>query len=435
MTGEERLSLAEKRLGTYPRFSAVPGTENVSALLGAMGDPHKKMRYVHVAGTNGKGSTTSMIATALTAAGYRTGLYTSPSVERLTERVCIDMAEADSGDFASALDLAMDSADRKGISPAQFDLLTAAAFYLFEKSGCEIVCAEVGLGGRLDATNVIENTEVAVITSISADHVAQLGSDLGGIAREKCGILKGGCPVVVYPCQPQEAMNAICACAKAEKSELVMPDLAALTDEKPEAFGTEFVYRGVGYKLNMPGRHFVMNAITAIEAIKVLARRGLKLTDEHTVRGVAAAPLTGRLQTLLEDPVILADGAHNPDAAQKLCRAISELFGDRRIITVMGMYSDKDYVPCVEAVAELSDVFLATEPDGSRARSAVDIWSAARGRAKSAYICPSVRSAIVQAVSFWRPGDVIICCGSFGLAGAAKKALAKYGPYISQFTK
>ncbi len=429
------MQTAEARLYSFARFSEYSGLEGVSRLLNSLGNPQSRMKFVHIAGTNGKGSTTAMIAAGLTSAGYKTGMYTSPSVEKLTERVCVNMEPVADGVFAGALNRVMDRADEFGLRPAQFDILTAAAFCVFADMGCEIVASEVGLGGRFDATNIIDPPEVAVIMSVSLDHVGQLGSDIAGIAREKCGILKKNSSLVVYPCQQEAARTAIEAEAEALGIEAKMPDLSALEILEKTNLESRISYRGKEYSVKMPGQHFVLNAITAIEAMNTLVARGYKLKESDIAAGVATLPLTGRLQTLMSEPMILADGAHNPDAAKKLCDAMTELFPNRRIITVMGMFSDKECAPCVEAVAGISDVFIATAPAGPRAQKAEKIMELAMGRAKFTAVCPRVRNALIQAVSFWRPGDVILCCGSFGLGAEVKKTLAKYAPYISEFTK
>ena len=426
MTCDRDILAAEERLKKYGRFSSLPGLGGISALLDGLGNPHKKLKYVHIAGTNGKGSTTAMIASALTSAGYKTGMYTSPSVERLTERVCINMEQADGEVFAEALNRAMDVADGLGISPAQFDILTAAAFSVFAGEGCRIVSTEVGLGGRFDATNIIPTPEVAVITSISLDHVAQLGSDIAAVAREKCGILKGGCPLVSSPGQKAEAAEAISAAARDSGSGLTVPDmsLAELLSMTPE--GSCFSYKGREYKILMPGRHFVRNAVTAIEALNILREKGFALTDEDIVRGVAARPLTGRLQTVCARPTVMVDGAHNPDGAEKLCDALDEILGKKRIITLMGMYSDKDYVSCVSRISRVSDVFFAVEPRGARALPAEKIAGIAEGRAGTVCVCPDAKEALFKARELWREGDIILCCGSFGLAAEINRALENF---------
>ncbi|MBR4941055.1 MAG: bifunctional folylpolyglutamate synthase/dihydrofolate synthase [Clostridia bacterium] len=436
MTRSEDILLnAETRLKTFGRFSGLPDLGGISTLLDALGNPQKKLKFVHVGGTNGKGSTTSMIAAGLKSGGYRVGMYTSPSVEKLTERVCIDMEQVDDEVFASALNRVMDAAEASGLAPAQFDVLTAAAFLVFAEAECDIVAAEVGLGGRLDATNIIDVPEVAVITSVSADHVEQLGSDLGLIAREKCGIFKDGGRAVCFPCQDEAVFSVVVSEAEKKNCALRVPDVSEIEIKELTSLKTEFSYRGTDYTLTMPGRHFVFNAVTAIEAMKVLAERGWKLSVKDMVSGVAVAPLTGRLQTVFSDPDVIVDGAHNPDAAEKLCAAVGELFPGKRIITVMGMYSDKDWQACVEKIAAISDVFIATEPTGQRTQSAEAIANAAIGRAGLTCISRRPAQAMIQALSFWRRGDAVICCGSFALAADVKKTLAKFGPYIAEFIK
>ncbi|MBR6771986.1 MAG: bifunctional folylpolyglutamate synthase/dihydrofolate synthase [Clostridia bacterium] len=425
MTDVMDLKSAEIRLEGYGRFSAVCGLDGIAALLEGLGNPHRELKYVHVAGTNGKGSTTAMIATALTSAGYKTGMYTSPSVEKLTERVCLNMEQVDDGVFARALNRTMDVACGLGISPARFDILTAAAFSVFAEAGCQIVCTEVGLGGRFDATNIIPPPEVAVITSISLDHTAQLGTDIAAIASEKCGILKGGCPLVCSAGQAPEAAREIEKAARNGGYRLTVPNMALAHIESMGPWGSCFSYRGRRYNTTMPGRHFVSNAVTAVEALEVLREKGYSLEEKDIASGIAAKALTGRLQTVCVEPTVMVDGAHNPDGAEKLCSAMNEMFGKKRIITLMGMYSDKDYVSCVSKVAKISDVFFAVEPAGSRALPAEKIARAAKAETEEVILCSDVYSALRKARELWQEGDIILCCGSFGLAAEIKGALEK----------
>ena len=420
------LEAAELRLAGFSRFSAVAGLGNIAALLSGLGDPHKKLKYVHIAGTNGKGSTTAMIASALTSAGYKTGMYTSPSIEKLTERVCINMEQAEDEVFALALNKTMDVSVELGLAPAQFDLLTAAAFLVFAESGCDVVCTEVGLGGRFDATNIIPAPEVAVITSISLDHVAQLGSDIAAIAREKCGILKEGCSLVSSAGQLPAAAEAISASAEACGCSLTVPSLELVEIENMSPEGSSFTYKNQRYKITMPGRHFISNAVTAIEALLILKNKGYAISSADIVCGVAAKPLTGRLQTVFSKPTVMVDGAHNADGAEKLCVAIGEIFAGKRIITLMGMYSDKDYLSCVSKIAKISDVFFAVEPRGARALPASAIAEIANGKAGSVVLMPRVDEALAEACKLWREGDIILCCGSFGLAAEVKRAVENF---------
>ncbi|MGN1450897.1 MAG: bifunctional folylpolyglutamate synthase/dihydrofolate synthase [Eubacteriales bacterium] len=436
MSENSALRDAEERLAFFPRFGAKPGLDAVAALLDAVGNPHEKLKFVHVAGTNGKGSTTAMIASALDSAGYRTGMFTSPSVEKITERVCIGPEPVADGIFADACVRVMDAA--AGISDrvcTQSDVLTAAAFLIFFEEGCEAVVAEVGLGGRLDATNIIPSPEVSVITSVSLDHTAQLGGSIAEIAAEKCGIIKPRHPAVSFCGQPAEAAEVIAEQAEMNGSELFVPDMDKLEISSVSPEGSVFCYRGVGYETKMPGRHFVLNALTAIETLKVMARNGWNISEKDIVRGVSVRPLTGRLQTIGADPRILIDGAHNTDAAQRLCETVRELFPDRRIVTVMGMFSDKDFKSCISKVADISDVFIAAQPAGERALDAAEAAEIACGRAGFTGICRSPVKALGTAVRFAGSDDVILCCGSFALLASVKAAAEKYGGRIPEFPK
>ena len=425
----------EQRLSAFARLGGAPGTETAARLLERLGRPQDRLKFVHVAGTNGKGSTAAMIAAGLTAAGCRTGLFTSPSVEKLTERVCVDGEPAADEVFAAAMERVFAAAEGLPAAPARFDLLTAAAMLVFAESGCRIAVLEVGLGGRLDATNVIPSAEVSVITSISLDHTALLGTTAAEIAAEKCGIFKPGCPVVSAPGQTEEAAAVIRRRAAETGCELTVPDLAALEPGPAGPDGTAFRYRGRAYRVGMAGRHFVENAVTALEAMGVLARRGWPLTDGDLAAGVAVPPLPGRFQTVFRSPRVILDGAHNPDAVRRLCAAVRDLFPGRRVVTVMGMCGDKDWRTCVPMAAAMSEVFLACEPRSDRAVAAEEIARAAEGHAGRVCISKRPGTALTFAVRFAGEDGIVLCCGSFAGLADVRRGLARYGPYLAYYAK
>ena len=433
LTYEEALAYIASR----ERFGSKLGLEQISKLLARLGNPQKAMQYVHVAGTNGKGSTTSMIAGALTAAGYRTGMYISPSVESFAERIQIDMEQIDNDTLAQvvtevkAAAEAME-ADGDGIV-TEFEVVMAAAFLAYKAAGCQIAVLETGLGGRLDATKVIDRPLVAVIVSISFDHVGVLGDTLTQITQEKCGIIKDGCPVVTYTEQAEEALAVLRAHCEAVGSTLVVPSQADFCVTELGLDGTRFVYAGEEYFTRMTGVHFAKNALSAIEALKLLQEAGYELSAESIQAGVSGKPMTARMEKINDSPCILLDGAHNPDGVAKLCDTIDTLLAGKRIITVMGMFADKDYEKCIPEIAKRSDVFIATTPPSPRALPAKETFALANGKAGLTCIAPHTHMAFITARRFAKNNDVILCCGSLSFLGECKKTLAFVNQAIAKY--
>lgn len=431
MTLEQRYTAATEYIRNLLSFGSKPGLERIAQLLERCGSPQKKLSAIHVAGTNGKGSTCRIIAGALTAAGYKTGLYISPAVEEFSERIQID------GEYISheavvkgverfkpiCEEMVRDGFDH----PTEFEVITAMALEYFLESGCDAVVLETGLGGRFDATNVFESPKVSVITSVSSDHTAYLGDTVEKIAFEKAGIMKKGRPTVCYPVQPGGVKGVIADAAAERGSELVFPELSELEIVSCELSGSRFVYRGEEYFTPLAGEHFVLNAITAIEALGLLSRE-YDLTKEAVAAGVAARPFTARFEKLSDEPLVIIDGAHNPDAAAALCRNIDRMLGGRRLAVVMGMFKDKDYSLCIPSVAQRSELFIATKPDSPRALEAEQVAlvaaPAAKGRVETE---PSPERALERALCAVKKGeaDALLCCGSFSFLGQIKRLMSR----------
>ena len=371
------------------RFSGKPGLHRIKALCEALGNPQDRLKFVHLAGTNGKGSTACMIASALQAAGLRTGLYTSPYLVQFYERIRVDgvmISDDDLTRLCERVTVACESLTLpEGETIGEFEFTTALAFLCFVEQECDIVVLETGLGGRCDATNVIKNAEVCVITPISLDHMAVLGNTTAVIAAEKAGIFKPG------------------TC---------------------DIGGSAFVYEAQGYTIAMPGRHQLQNARTALRALNALRERGWNIPTEAAVRGLARARIAGRLERVVDQPLILLDGAHNAAGADALCHAVDELLKMKRLHVVMGMVRDKDYETCVHEVASRADDFYACVPDaGERSLDVHTIAELARQSCKRVYECESAEHAIELALEHAKMNDCILICGSLYLIGECEKIL------------
>lgn len=426
----EKYEAAMAYIATREKFGSKLGLEQIGKLLAKLGDPQKGMKFVHVAGTNGKGSTSTMIAGALTAAGYRTGLYISPAVFDFNERIQLDMEPVSDADMADAILTVKQAADElaaEGSGEAtEFEVETAAAFLTYRRKQCDVAVLEVGLGGRYDATNIIDTPEAAVIASISEDHKAILGDTLAKIAAEKCGIIKGGCPVVTYVDQAPEALEEIRRQCAEKGSALTVPDADAFRVESISLDGTRFTYGGTEFMTRMVGVHFAKNALNAIEALRILRGKGWKISEADIAAGVGTKPMTARMEKINDVPCVLMDGAHNPDGIAKLCDTIDTLLAGKRIITVMGMFRDKDYAVCIPQIARRSNVFIATTPPTGRALKAQETAELAWGLAPQVCIAQRVDMALLSALRFARKDDIVLCCGSLSFLGRCKEYMSHF---------
>ena len=304
------------------RFGSRLGLGRMGRLLHRMGDPHLKVPFIHVAGTNGKGSTTTLIASALTAGGFKTGKFISPYILEFRERMQIDgqmIPEETLAALATRLRPIAEEFKAAGDPVTEFELVTVLGLCWFAEQNCDIAVLEVGLGGRLDATNIIPPPVVAVITRIDYDHTAILGDTLSAIAGEKCGIVKRGSTVISYPDQAGEALAVIRRRAAEENDPLLLPDLSQLTVLSSGLCGSRFCYRGEEYSIPLPGPHQVLNAVTALEALKALSNTRFAVSPQEIAAGFAAARFPARLELLRQSPPVLLDGAHNPNGGRALC--------------------------------------------------------------------------------------------------------------------
>lgn len=429
MTYEETLA----KIDTYHRFSREPGLERMKELLRRLGNPQKGLRAVHVAGTNGKGTTSTLLASILTEAGCRTGLTVSPHVCDFRERIQICGEMIPHGELVSIMARVFAAADAmaaEGLPVAEFELITAAAFLWFSGQKCDAVVLEVGMGGRFDATNVVEDPLVSVIVSISLDHTAILGDTVEKIAREKCGIMKSGRPVVCSPCEPEGALEVIRRTARERGCPLTEASLSDFRVLSSGLSGTELEYRGGTLHLPFPGEHQVQNAASVLAAVEVLRADGWKITPEALSRGFSRARLPARLEVLSEDPPVLVDGAHNPGGTAALAAALRTCLPGKKIVAVMGMMADKDARRAVENLSGLFSRVIAVVPPSPRGMGAEDFASLWHEAGTDACAAQDARSALSLALPSLKPGGALVVCGSLYLAGELRgpilEALAQH---------
>ncbi len=382
-----------------PRFVRPLGNEKLGGLLRLLGNPQNDLKFIHVAGTNGKGSVCAMTAEILKYAGYKTGLFTSPFIEVFNERIRINGEMIDNDTLAEYITRVREVMENNDMQVSEFAFITAVAFLYFRDMQCDIVVLETGMGGRLDATNIITTSICCALTSISLDHTAYLGDTLEEIAKEKCGIIKEGVPVVTAP------------------NEAVIDIIRA----EAEAMGAPFVVaeNSSDYSVALKGEYQKENMAVARAVIGVLVIAGFNISEKNICDGFKNVKWQGRYEFITPD--IIIDGGHNPDGVRMLKKS---LIKERRPITlVMGMCADKDYKECILDLAPVAEKVIATELKMERALSAEEIKAQCDIAGVSCDIEKDVRVAIDKAIA---TGNLVCICGSLYLAGEARGVLKPF---------
>ena len=406
-------------------FGSKPGLARIGALLEKLGEPQKKLRFVHIAGTNGKGSCAAMTASILKAAGYRTGLYTSPYLYRFNERMQIGGKQIPDDALAELVTRIKPIAEAMDEHPTEFELMTAVALLWFAEEKCDIVVLEVGLGGRFDATNIIDAPEAAVIMNIGLDHTAVLGDTVEQIAFEKAGILKPGTEAVLFE-QPEKVTAVI----RARCAELGVPlhiaDFSQIVSEFDSLYGQSFTYRGEPYALPLLGRHQLKNAATVLELVEVLRRRGWKLEQSDVEHGLYAVSWPGRFELLSDEPLFVVDGGHNPQCAQTVAENLLHYFPDKRRILLLGILRDKDYAALTDILDPVADEYLCITPDSFRALPAEELAEHLRRYGKPVTVCGSIRDGVTAALERSDENSVVCAVGSLYSVGEIRYFFGKY---------
>ena len=350
-----------------------PGLERIGELCEKLGHPERGMKFVHVAGTNGKGSFCAMLSAILSKAGYRTGLYTSPHMLTFNERMRINGENIDDAVLAEVTSRVRPFADAMIDRPTEFELVTAIAFVYFKQMGCDVVILETGLGGRLDATNIIPPPLVSVITGIDLDHTAILGDTYAKIAAEKAGIIKPASSVVVGDCN-QEALDVILQKADETGSRAHCVDLSALSHLRYSLEGTTFDYRT--YKdlsLSLVGIYQPRNCATVIECVEALREQGFSVPDSAVREGLSATHWVGRFEVLSRGPLVIYDGGHNPQGVSACVESIKAVLPGQRVCVLCGILRDKDYEHMITALSEIADSVVTLTVDSPRALPAKEL--------------------------------------------------------------
>ncbi len=420
---------AIERIHEFDRFGMILGLERMNVLLDKLGHPERNLKVIHVAGTNGKGSVCRYMYEALRENGYKVGLYTSPFIECFNERIQYDGGMISDEELSIYTKMAVEKTEemvREGYdSPTEFEVVTAVAFLYYAAKETDFVILEVGLGGTGDSTNVIEKPLISIITSISYDHTDRLGNTLEEIAGEKAGIIKPGVPVVSNVEQP-EAAKVIAR--KAYQSESRFYDATKLKYgiRRESAFGYEFdmeIY-GTDYsevKISMPGRHQVENAKTALAALEILRKQGIiKVQRDKLYKGFEQARQPGRFEVFEGEPLFVLDGAHNQAGAEALKKAVRDCFLDEKILMITGMLKDKDIDTILDNFCDITDTFIAAEPDNPRKLPAAELAEKLKGKGATVKVAEDAESALKLAAEHEMQPRVILCAGSLYLISAIR---------------
>ena len=396
------------------RFGSRPGLDRVQRLFDAVPEALDQ-RFVHIAGTNGKGSVSNMLACILKAAGYKTGLFISPYITDFRERIQIDNEMISEDELAQAVTFfkpIMDKLNTEGTIITEFEFITVLGFWIFKKHGCDVVVCEVGMGGLLDSTNLIREPLCSVITRISLDHTQILGDTIAQIAAQKCGIIKPRCPVAASA-QCDEAMRVIKDTCDAQASPLYLGDNITLHGARCDLNGTAFTYRGKETRLSLIGEHQLENLRCALAAVEALNdAHGLGISAEQIRDGLSMVSHPARFELLSHDPLVILDGAHNPDGLAAFAKAVTHLSPDGRKTLIIGMLADKDS----HGLSVLKGLFtriIATNVSNPRALSADELALRLREICDDVEVIGEPERAYDRALGY---GDDIYICGSLYLA-------------------
>lgn len=406
---------------------SIPGLGRTQELLEKMGNPEKKLKFVHIAGTNGKGSTAAMTASILSKAGYRTGLYTSPYIYRFHERIQVDGVEISDEDLTEITEYVKPLADSMAQSPTEFELVCCIAFEYFYRKKCEIVVLEVGMGGAWDATNVIEVPEVAVITNIGLDHTEYLGDTVEKIAETKSGIFKPHGHAVVYRSTPSVEAVYERVCAERDVS-LRKADFEGLVLKAHTLEGQVFDC-GSRKNLVLPllGDHQLHNASVVLSIADTLIGEGWNISEQNIYDGIRDVRWPGRFDIVCRKPLFIIDGGHNPQCIEALVKNIQDYLAGKKVVALTGVLADKDYADMYKPVMPLVDRFVCITPPNPRKLEAEQLARYLRQAGAQAQASESILDGVKKAMDLAGEDGVVLCFGSLYSIGGIRDALKDLG--------
>lgn len=419
MTYAEAIDYIENSAWSSTRL----GLGRMRELLRALGDPQDELRFVHVAGSNGKGSVCAMLSSVLRAAGYKTGLYISPFVLDWREQIQINGEFIPPARVAEVTEKLRGAAEAMDDHPSRFELLTAAALEYFREERCDIVVLEVGMGGAGDATNAIGAPEAAVIANITLEHTEYLGDTIEKIAAVKAGIIKPGCVCVCYD-GAEEAAAVIRGVCREKGVPFRLAARSELRGVESGLDGQLFEYGGRLLRLPLIGEHQLRNAALALECVKALRERGWSVSDEALAAGLEAVRWPARLEVLGRAPLFLLDGGHNPQCARALAAALPPIVGSGKAVFLIGMLADKDYASVIDILLPFASEFVCLRPDNPRALGAEELADFISSRGAAARAFPSVSEGMAAALKAAGEDGAVVCFGSLYLAGKVRACSA-----------
>ena len=427
MKYEETMEYMECKVN---KLGSVPGLDSIRELLQRMDNPQDKLQFIHVAGTNGKGSVSTLIANALTANGYKVGRYISPVLSDYRERIQMNNRMISKNAVAEGLTQIFElctAMEEEGLAhPTAFEIETALGFQYFADKKCDFVVLETGMGGTLDATNIVENTKLCVFVSISMDHMAFLGDSLAEIATNKAGILKKGCKAVSAP-QSKEVLNVLQEACEG----LNVPFRAVQRDDfkvgRQTLKGQKISYKQYKHvEVPLLGSFQAENAALALEALNLLNESGVKLKEDKIRKGFMDSVWPARFEILSQKPYIIADGAHNEDAVKKLMETLRFYFTNRRIIYIMGVLKDKDYSSMIQESVPMAEfIFTVTSPNKERALPAIELAKQIREYNPNVTATDSVEEALEMARLMAGDDGVVLAFGSLSYMGKLRACFEK----------
>lgn len=403
-------------------YGIVPGLDNIRALCERLENPQKDLKFVHIAGTNGKGSTLAYISTILKCAGYKVGRYISPTISDYRERIQVNGRPITKKALCNLVEQMKELCDsiyaETSKHPTPFEVETAMAFAYYKEQGCDIVVLETGMGGRQDATNIIENTLVTVFATISMDHMGFLGKTIEAIATEKAGIMKNGCRVV-SAMQEDAVMQVLLDKAKEVAAEVCVADVAELKKVRYGLDKQRFDYKDwKNLEITLAGQYQIGNALLAIKAVEALETYGFAVSEKALRQGLKETVWQGRFTVLGKKPYFVVDGAHNADAAKKLAESIEFYFTNRRIIFIMGILRDKEYDKIIEQTHKFADqIITVTTPNSARSLSAYELATEVAKVHPNVTAVDSLEEAVEISYLLAGKEDVIIAFGSLSFMG------------------
>lgn len=421
------LSEAVNYYHSLQKFGIMPGLERIALLSERLGSPHKKLKFIHVAGTNGKGSTCTAISSVLCKAGYKTGLYTSPYVIDFRERIQLNMEMIAPEDLIKCTETVKKSIDalfNEGVTITEFEAVTAAAFLYFAENDCDFVVLETGLGGRFDATNIIDSPLCSIITSVSLDHTGVLGDTLGKIAFEKSGIIKKNCPVITSEKQPAEVREVIMNQAEEMTAELMLRNPDSLFKVIEEHITGTSVKSPYGtFEIPFSGLHQLDNMSLVTGAVEIMRKNGVHISDEAVCEGIKAARIPARTEIICRDPLVILDGSHNDGSTAALGDILRTHLNDKKILAVMGMMADKDCRKSLSNVVPCFNEVITVKPSNPRSMPASDLAEIVDSFSVKSTAIDSPDKGIKKAFEKISEFDALVVCGSLYLAGDVRDLL------------